>query len=296
MHNRIIEFALSPAYLHTRGELFVAESEEKGELTVPIEELGCVIIAHPQCRITQSALAKLSQGNVPVISCNEKFMPVGMLTPFFAHTSHTERVNAQAEVAQPIKKQLWKQVVVAKVRAQARALEEWTGNDAGLHQLASEVRSGDPENIEAQAASRYWKKIFGDPEFRRNPDNDDQNKLLNYGYAILRAIITRAICGVGLHPSLGLFHHNKYNPYCLADDLMEPYRPLVDKEVASIIVVEGDCVDLLPHIKQRLIATVSGRYDFHGEQRTMFDISVQTSRTLATALLGGERKLIFAEL
>ena len=180
--------------------------------------------------------------------------------------------------------------------AQSRSLHAWTGNDKGLSHLASEVRSGDPENIEAQAANRYWPTIFGDPDFRRNPDLDDQNKLLNYGYAILRAIITRAICGVGLHPALGLFHHNKYNPYCLADDLMEPYRPLIDKQVASIIVKEGNSVDLLPHIKQRLIATASGRYDFHGEQRTMFDIAVQTSRSLATAIMGGEKKLIFAEL
>lgn len=296
MHNRIIEFAQSPAYLHTRGKLFVAENEEKGEMTVPIEELGCIIIAHPQCRITQSALAKLAQGNVPVISCNDKFMPVGMLTPFSAHTSHTERVNQQAETAQPIKKQLWKQIVVAKVNAQARALEEWTGNDNGLNRLASEVRSGDPDNIEAQAATRYWPKIFGDPDFHRNPDLDDQNKLLNYGYAILRAIITRAICGVGLHPALGLFHHNKYNPYCLADDLMEPYRPLVDRQVASIIVNEGTTVELTPTIKQRLIATVSGRYELLGEQRTMFDISLHSARSLATAIMGGERKLIFAEL
>jgi CRISP-associated protein Cas1 len=296
MHNRIIEFAQSPAYLHTRGGLFVVESEEKGEMTVPIEELGCIIIAHPQCRITQSALAKLASGNVPVISCNEKYMPVGVMMPLHAHTTHTERLAAQSSASQPLKKQLWKQVVQCKVLAQARALEEWTGNDNGLHHLANDVRSGDPENIEAQAANRYWPTIFGDPDFRRNPDLDDQNKLLNYGYAILRAIITRAICGVGLHPALGIFHHNKYNPYCLADDLMEPYRPLIDKQVASIIVKEGDTIDLLPHIKQRLIATASGRYDFHGEQRTMFDIAVQTSRSLATAIMGGEKKLIFAEL
>ena len=296
MHNRIIEFAQSPAYIHTRGDLLVAESEKNGKMTVPIEELGTIIIAHPQCQITQSALAKLAEGNVPVITCNSKFMPVGMLAPLHAHTTHTERLASQAATSVPIKKQLWKQVVQAKVRAQARALTDWTENDRGLRRLANEVRSGDPKNIEAQAANRYWPAIFGDPHFRRNPELEDQNRLLNYGYAILRAVITRSICGVGLHPALGLFHHNRYNPYCLADDLMEPYRPLIDRQVASIIAHEGNFVKLKLSIKQQLIATATGRYELLGEQRTMFDISLHTARSLSTAIMGGERKLVFAEL
>ncbi len=155
-----------------------------------------------------------------------------MLLPLVTHSLQAERFAAQARLAAPVRKRAWQQIVQAKITAQGRLLKERTHNDHGLDAIAKSVKSGDTANVEARAARIYWGKLFGETVFRRDADGDGLNACLNYGYAILRAVVARSLCGAGLHPSLGIHHHNRYDAFCLADDLMEPFRPLVDREVA----------------------------------------------------------------
>jgi CRISPR-associated protein Cas1 len=185
-----------------------------------------------------------------------------------------------------VRKRLWRQIVRAKIMAQAALLVELRGRDFGLGVLARHVRSGDPANIEARAARRYWPAVFADLNFRRQRDNEDQNVLLNYGYAVLRAIVARAISAAGLHPSLGIHHHNRYDAFCLADDLMEPFRPAVDHAVADYMATHDAPYGLEPGAKQHIITELTGRYSMGGELRTLFDVAARMAGSLADVFLG----------
>ena len=154
-----------------------------------------------------------------------------MLLPLEGHSTQGERFALQAAVSLPTRKRLWRDIVHSKILAQSIILKEFWEIDRGLEQMASRVLIKNAANVEAQAARRYWKSLFGDSNFRRDRDAQDQNRFLNYGYAVLRAIVVRAVCGAGLHPSLGLHHHNRYDAFRLADDLVEPFRPSVDRVV-----------------------------------------------------------------
>lgn len=208
---------------------------------------------------TLPVLDALMRHGAALIVCDGAMHPSGMMLPLAGHFQQTRRMIAQATASLPARKQIWKQIVVAKVRAQAANLVALRGHDGGLGVLAGQVRSGDPKNIEAQAAQRYWPLLFNDPLFRRRFDAPDQNRLLNYGYAVLRAAVGRAIVASGLHPSLGVHHHARENPFCLADDLMEPYRPLIDTEVVEIAGEWGGDVALSGKIKERLVGVMHGR-------------------------------------
>ncbi|HJT36296.1 MAG TPA: type II CRISPR-associated endonuclease Cas1, partial [Pirellulales bacterium] len=205
-----------------------------GECSVPLTEIAVLIAAHPQVTFTQAVLGGLAAAGGIFIVCDERWLPAGMLLPLRGHHLQARRFQAQAAVAAPVKKRLWQQIVRAKIETQAQALETLHGDSAGLRPLVPLVRSGDPENIEARAARIYWPLLFADESFRRQWEAGDQNRLLNYGYAVLRAIVARALCAAGLHPTLGLHHHNQYSAFCLADDLMEPFRPVVDIVVARL--------------------------------------------------------------
>ncbi|MEL6898383.1 MAG: type II CRISPR-associated endonuclease Cas1, partial [Planctomycetota bacterium] len=180
---------------------------------------------------------------------------------------------------------------LAKLDAQSAALETVRGKDCGIARMKTRVRSGDPENIEAQAARRYWGEILSRKEFRRVREAVDENQWLNYGYAVLRAIIGRAICGSGLHPSLGVHHHNRYNAFCLADDLMEPFRPIVDLAVVDLLAA-GNCPgELTPEIKRSIISKLTARHAFDGQQRTLFDVASTQSASLANAFVEKKSEL-----
>jgi CRISPR-associated protein Cas1 len=206
--------------------------------TIPFADIAVLVTSHPQISFTQAVLAGLAAAGGTFIVSNEKHLPAAMLLPLSTHSTQTERFARQAAVSLPTRKRAWQQIVQAKLRAQARLLEETTGADQGLRQMAARVRSGDPDNLEAQAARIYWQALFGKDAsaepFRRDPEGEGINAHLNYGYAVLRAIVARALCASGLHPSLGVHHHNRYDTFCLADDLMEPFRPLVDRVVARL--------------------------------------------------------------
>src|SRR5574344_1619126 len=205
--------------------------------TIPVEDIGIIILDHQRITITQGLIATLLDNNTALISCNDKRMPTGMLLPLQGNTVYSERFRQQIEASVPLKKQLWQQTVKAKIENQAAILSQHTLKSvARMYVMAKDVKSGDPDNYEAQAAVYYWKYIFTDmPDFIRDPDGTPPNNLLNYGYAILRATVARALVASGLLPVEGIHHHNRYNAYCLADDIMEPYRPFVDKMVIEIV-------------------------------------------------------------
>lgn len=297
--NRFIEIAKDPARLALRHGCIIIQRELQPEVSVAVFELSAVVLANPQCSITQPAINALMEAGVPLLVCDASFLPSGMMLPLRANVLQTQRMIAQASAKVPLKKRLWQQIVRMKIRAQAAALVGLHKDDGGLVSLTTLVRSGDPTNVEARAAARYWPLLFRDPEFRRRFDAEDQNRLLNYGYAILRASVGRAICAAGLHPSIGIHHHGRENPFCLADDLLEPYRPLVDAEVAAMAGERGRDCPLDGAAKSRLIGLLDLRLQAERGSADMRPVSECIGRTafsLAEAfggVRGGDSDRVF---
>src|SRR5487761_636672 len=256
MTDRVLDLSDRPASLSVRNSLLWIRFGQEEPITIPLSDLAVVIVSHPQVSYTHAVLSGLAQAGAMFVTCDEKHLPVSMLLPLVTHSLQTERFAAQAGLALPVRKRIWQQIARAKIQAQARVLKERTGEESGLRALASQVRSGDPANLEARAARVYWQKIFGEIEFRRDREQDGLNACLNYGYAVLRAMVARAICGAGLHPSLSLHHHNRYDAFCLADDLMEPFRPVVDRVVALLRDERGPDVPLDRDAKKRILETL----------------------------------------
>lgn len=202
--------------------------------SIPVEDLGLLVLSHPAISYTHQLLYELLGENVAVLFCNRQHMPEGLLLPFEDNQLYQARLKKQTNATKPLKKRLWQQVVRAKIGAQAKVLTTKHGNDGGLIPLIKKVHSGDPKNVEARAARAYWKQLFQNEDFRRNTDGKDINALLNYGYAVMRAAVARSITAAGLHPSIGIHHKSQYNAYCLADDMMEPMRPFVDSVVFDV--------------------------------------------------------------
>lgn len=248
----------NPAYLSLSNKQLVIKLPEveksnvpdilkkEAVTTVPIEDIGVVVLDNKQITITQGAIAALLDNKAALITCDDKRMPTGLLLPLQGNTVQNERFRSQIEASQPLLKQLWQQTVKAKIENQAALLQQQYGApDRTMLRLSNNVRSGDPDNSEAQAAVYYWKKVFpNNPNFLRDRNGEAPNNLLNYGYAILRAVVARALVSSGLLPVYGIHHHNRYNDYCLADDIMEPYRPFVDRLVVSM-VDNNNCGDEL---------------------------------------------------
>ncbi|HUT56024.1 MAG TPA: type II CRISPR-associated endonuclease Cas1 [bacterium] len=295
MTDRIIDISSDPARLHVRHDQLVIEAEGKPEATAPLAEIAALVVSNPRVSYSHTVLSGLSAHCAALVVCDEKHLPIGMMLPLAGHFVQAERFEAQANASLPVKKNIWKQIVTAKVSAQGRLLADLRGSDSGLMDLARRVKSGDSENIEAQASRRYWGRIFDDEKFRRDRDKDDQNRMLNYGYAVLRAIVARAICGAGLHPSIGVHHHNRYDTFCLADDLMEPFRPLVDRAVVKLVTERGKVCPMDKEAKAALINPLLERFELEGEQRTLFDISARAASSLAQVFLGKTTKLLLPE-
>lgn len=277
--------------------------------TIPFADIAVLVTSHPQISFTQAVLANLAAAGGMLIVSNEKHLPAAMLLPLSTHSTQTERFAKQAAVSLPTRKRAWQQIVQAKLRAQARLLEETNGDDSGLGLMVGKVRSGDPDNLEAQAARIYWQALFGEGEpgsagvpFRRDPEGEGINLYLNYGYAVLRATVARALCASGLHPSLGVHHHNRYDTFCLADDLMEPYRPLVDRVVArlcrqslgstpnAVIPAQAE-IQLDQNSKKAILEGLLVRYSAEGESRTLFDWVSRSASSLVAVIEGREEQL-----
>lgn len=295
MIERIIDISDEPAKLTVWLEQLVIERGEN-KTTVPLAEVATVVVSNPQVTFSHPALAGIASKGASLIVCDEKHMPVGLLLPIQLHSTQTERIANQANAPLPKRKRLWQQLITAKITAQGRLLSQLHGKDFGLIKMAQSVKSGDPDNIEGQASRIYWQKLFADPAFIRKRDAEDQNRHLNYGYAVLRAIVARAICACGLHPSLGIHHHNRYDAFCLASDLMEPFRPIVDRAVALWVKENDPLAPLDKQAKSAILAPLIARYDLDGESRTLFDIMSRVASSLALVYMGEREKLLLPTL
>lgn len=285
----------NPAYLKTRNEQLVIELTDSGEVkTAAIEDIGILILDHPQITITQSVISRLLANNVALITCNETHHPTGLMLNLNGHSLQSQRFRFQTEASIPLKKQLWQQTVVAKITNQANLLSYYHIPAKTLQQLASNVKSGDADNCEAQAAAYYWKRVFPlFPDFKRGREGEPPNNLLNYGYAILRAVVARCLVGSGLLPTLGIYHSNQYNAYCLADDMMEPYRPYVDKVVYNIVRNNGKYLELTPGMKQQLLALPAMDVMIDNEKSPLLNAVQRTTASLAKCYEGKSRKLLY---
>ena len=296
MTERIIDLAEQPARLSIRNSCLVISRADEPETTIPVGEVAVLSLANPQLLLSQPVLAELASAGATVLVCDRKHMPAAMLLPLVGHFTQGERFARQAAASLPTRKRLWQTIVRAKVRAQARLLADLRGHDAGLSELLAKVRSGDPDNVEADAARRYWPALFLDRRFRRDRFAGRQNHLLNYGYAVLRAIVARSVCAAGLHPSLGLHHHNRYDAFCLVDDLIEPFRPLVDRTTAEYCDAHGPLAPLDREAKAALIGCLLGRFPVGKQTRSLFDIAHRTAASLADVFAGERKTLLLPDL
>ena len=275
-------------YDHVKGY------ESVPQKSVPIEDIGVLLLEHQQVTITHYLLDKLVQNNTAVITCDSKMHPSGMLLNLEGNTIQSERFRAQIEATEPLKKQLWQQTVQAKIRNQAAVLEKWNIKSTTLHTLRKNVKSGDTDNYEAQAAGYYWRNYLPDAwQFFRKREGPPPNNLLNYGYAILRATVARAIVGSGLLPTLGIFHRNRYNAYCLADDIMEPYRPFVDVIVRGIIDETSAVDNLTPELKAKLLWLPNVDVLLDDNKSPLMVATQRTAASLARCFTGEQRKILY---
>ncbi len=288
----------NPAYLSTKNEQLVVNfpEEEKQEATIPIEDLGYIVLEDPQITITNGLLMKLVQNKTAVVTCDKQHLPCSFLQPLVGHSEQTERIRHQLDASVPLKKQLWQQTITAKIENQAAHLQQQGKNPLKLKRWASEVKSGDTQNHEAIAAAHYFQNLFDIDGFSRNQKGIAPNNLLNYGYAILRAIAARALVSSGMLPSVGIYHHNKYNAFCLADDVMEPYRPYVDVLVYEIVETGCNLEELTTSLKAELLTLPSMDVWIDGKQSPLMNAMSRTTNSLYECFFGSSRKLLYPQL
>jgi CRISPR-associated protein Cas1 len=293
----------NPAYLKCDNEQMVINIphakgiDEMLGNTIPIEDIGIVIIDHQQITISHHLITKLLDNNVALIHCNQNHLPSGLMLNLSGHTLQSQRFKSQIETSLPLKKQLWQQTIRTKILNQAAVLQQQNIDIKNMLHWADEVRSGDTENHEARAAAYYWKNIFKSiPDFKRGREEDSPNHLLNYVYAILRATVARSLVGSGLLPTLGIHHRNQYNAYCLADDVMEPFRPYADLIVLDVINTIDDFSGINKDIKIKLLQlpTIDVLID---NKRSPLMVGLQrTTASLVDCFEGNARKILYPEM
>ncbi len=272
--------------------------KKEAERTIPIEDIGVVVLDNRRITITSGAMEALLENNCAVITCNQKSMPVGLLLPLCGNTTQNERFRSQLEASLPLRKQLWQQTIKQKILNQEHVLRINTAQETKCMRVwSNDVRSGDSDNLEARAAAYYWKNVFTTyPNFVRDREGTPPNNLLNYGYAILRAIIARALVGSGLLPTLGIHHHNRYNAYCLADDIMEPYRPYVDQLVLDIIQCNLEISDITRDLKMQLLGIPMLDVVINGKRSPLMIAAQQTTASLAKCFAGECKRISYPEM
>ena len=276
------------SYAHIKG------LEDRADKNVPIEDIGMLIIEHQQVTLTHYLLDKLCANNTAVITCDSTHHPSGMLLSLESHTLQSERFKAQIEATEPLKKQLWQQTVKAKIANQAAVLKKWKIENKLLNNLAASVKSGDADNHEAVAAAYYWQHLLPPAwQFFRRREGPPPNNLLNYGYAIIRAGMARALAGAGLLATLGIFHRNRYNAYCLADDIMEPYRPFVDLVVRGIVDQTSAVDTLTQNIKVQLLKIPTLDVQLGNDTSPLMVAMQRTATSLSKCYAGEQRKLLY---
>lgn len=286
----VVDISEAAASVRLQGGLLSISTPGGRCTTVPIAEVGTLLLSSPHASCTVAALAALASTGTSVVVCDHRMRPTGMMLPFREHSEVVTRIERQTQAKPRLKHQLWKALIRSKILGQAATLVAMTGSDHGLSRAAKRVRSGDPDNTEARAARRYWGKLFG-AAFRRRRGSDITNKMLDYAYAILRSTVVRGICVAGLHPSLGIHHHNRANAFALADDIIEPFRPAVDLVVARLSGVHGLSEELTPQIKRDLVACLESPIRFGDRNRTVRDAVGHTCSSLAGVFLGEKEEL-----
>lgn len=267
------------------------------EVTKPIEDIGVVVLDHKQITITSGVLEALLENNCAIITCDSKSMPVGLMLPLYGNTTQNERFRQQLDASLPLMKQLWQQTVKVKIDNQAAVLKECTGEEIKCMKVwAANVKSGDSNNLEARAAAYYWKSLFRIDGFTRDRDGIPPNNLLNYGYAILRATVARGLVISGLLPTLGIHHHNRYNAYCLADDIMEPYRPYVDRLVYGIMKQGVNYTELTKELKAQLLTIPTLETNIGGKRSPLMVAVGQTTASLYKCFSGELRRISYPEM
>lgn len=279
------------------NDTLTTEFKKMNEHTIPIEDIGMVVLDNKRITITSGAIECLLENNCALITCDSRSMPTGLVLPLEGNTLQSERFRHQIDSSLPLKKQLWQQTVKYKIMNQENILFMYgRTNTQCMKVWYGEVKSGDTENVEAKAAAYYWKYIFPDiPNFTRGRELDPPNNLLNYGYAILRAVIARALVGSGLIPTLGIHHHNRYNAYCLADDIMEPYRPFVDELVIQIMKSVDDYSKLTREIKAMLLKIPVLDVQIEGKRYPLMIAAGITTASLAKCFSGESRQIKYPE-
>ncbi len=295
MIKRTLYFA-NPAKLHVKMNQLCIIYDGEVKSSVPIEDIGYIIIDHFGVSISHGALEQLLKNNVSVITTNDVHMPVGMFLPLSGNSEQCERFRHQIEVSQPLKKQIWRQTVKAKIRNQAALLKQLDLPNEYLNKLIPKVQSDDNTNREAVASKYYWKILFDPIQFHRNREGKPPNNLLNYGYAILRAVIARALVSSGMLPMIGIHHHNRYNAFPLADDVMEPYRPFVDKIVWNLNCEEYDLTRLTPDIKRKLLSIPTIGVKIREEKTPLMLAASRTTASLQRCFRGDFKKIIYPKL
>ncbi|GAB4128964.1 MAG: type II CRISPR-associated endonuclease Cas1 [Ignavibacteriales bacterium] len=298
MIKRILLFG-NPAHLRVENKQLkiTLKKDPPEEKSVPIEDIGVVLIDHPQITITSGAISELMNHAVALISCNQNYMPHALMLPFEGHHIQTQRMRAQIEASEPLKKNLWMQTIRAKIYNQAKLLELQGVSEHPLYHYQKEVKSGDTTNREAAAANYYWTKIFPEiPNFVREPGGEYPNNMLNYSYAVLRSVAARSLVSAGLFPSLGIYHKNKYNAYCLADDIMEPYRPYADYLVIQIMKKLPEKKEIDTGLKKELLALPHMDVVIENEKSPLMIAMQRTATSLAHCFLGEKKKLIYPQL
>ena len=268
---------------------------KEAHATIPVEDIGVVVLDHQQITITQGLMEALLENNCALITCDHQRLPVGLMLPLCGNTTQTERFRYQLQASQPLQKQLWQQTIVAKIENQAAVLRDVRGvNVTNMQRWAGDVRSGDAMNLEARAAAFYWKEAFPMIDnFVRDREGIAPNNMLNYGYAILRAVVARALVSSGLLPTWGMHHRNKYNAYCLADDVMEPYRPFVDKLVMKLYDKYGSIETLEREHKAELLTVPTLDVTINGKRSPLMVAVGLTTSSLQKCYAGEVRKIVY---
>lgn len=282
----------NPAYLKLKDNQMHILEPEKNEVKgkVPVEDLGLLMLDHWQITISHQLIQRLMGNNVVVISCDEVHLPHGIMLPMYGHTEHSERVKYQIEASEPLKKQLWKQTVESKIKNQIEVLKRLGNYFEPMLFYLSTIKSGDATNMEGIASQHYWKYLIS-LDFLRQRYGESPNHFFNFGYAILRSIVARALVESGLIPVLGIFHKNKYNPYCLADDIMEPYRPFVDSLVMDWLIENPNSEELTKDFKAHILKIATKDVKIEGVKRPLI-VGVKTTCSSLYKCYTGEKRLI----
>lgn len=285
----------SGAYLSLKDKQLVIELPEdvtKTKKTVPIEDIGVVVLDNPQITITQGVMVSLLENNVAIITCDQRHHPLGLHLCLDGNDIQSERYREQIQATEALKKNLWQQTIIAKIQNQANVLKELGIDTKKMVFWAREVKSGDSENHEARAAAYYWQNLLEqDNAFKRERFGEYPNNFFNYSYSILRAIAARSLVASGLLPTLGIFHKNRYNAYCLADDIMEPYRPYADRVVLETIKKYPEIQEMTKEIKSSLLTLPVVDVKMKNATRPLQIAMGETTASLYQCF-SGERRLI----